>query len=155
MNTHTTAPTILEILKNSSYGLAFLFSADFLGFDGSAGAVLLLLMIADFVTGTIRSAVVNGLPSIKSSIGTKGLLAKILTIVGIVSLALTFKGIGVDPGASMSGIISVFILAEAYSILGNVHSTLTGQPKSEYDAVAFLIKIARTALDKLADKTKI
>lgn len=150
-----TAPTIIDILRNTSYGMAFLFSADFLGLDGTAGSVLLLLMVADFITGTIRSAVVNGLPTLKSSVGTKGLLAKILVIVGIISLSLSFKGVGIDPGSTMSGIVSIFILAEAYSILGNIHSTLTRQPKSEYDAVAVVIKIVRSALDKLTDKTKI
>lgn len=149
-----TALNTLTIAKNTSYGIAFLLSADFLGFDPTAGAILLTLMTIDVFTGTIRSASVNGLPSIKSSVGTRGLLAKILTIAGLLSIALAFKGVGFDPTGAVSGITSVFILAEAYSIIGNIHSTITKKPKAEWDAVAFLVSLTRRALDKYAGKAK-
>lgn len=152
-----TAPTgflaFLVFIKNSSYGVGFILSANYLGFDPHAGSILITLMIADTVVGTIRSAVVKGMPSITSSIGTRGLLSKILTLVGLISLAFAFKGIGYDPVAAIQGIVTVFILAEAYSIIGNIHSTITKKPKVEYDAMAFLVSVVKSLLEKAVGKS--
>ena len=147
--TAESAPSIVDIIKNTTYGVAFLFSADFLGFDAQAGLVLGILMVVDVVTGIIRSAIVNGGPTVTSSIGTRGLLKKVLTISGLISFALAFKGIGFAPEIPISGIVSVFILAELYSIIGNVHSALTKQTKSEYDAVKYLIEFVGGALERM------
>lgn len=152
METPTAAIFLATILKNSSYGVAFIVGAEFLGFTPDAGAVLITLMIIDTVAGVTRSAAVNGLPSITSSIGTRGLLAKILTLLGLISLAVAFKGIGYDAQAAIQGVVTVFILAELYSIVGNIHSILTKKPKAEYDAMAFLVGVVKTALQKAAGK---
>ena len=142
----------LVFIKNSSYGVAFILSTAYLGFDPHAGSILITLMVLDTIVGTIRSATVNGLPSITSSVGTRGLLSKILTLVGLISLAFAFKGIGYNPVAAIQGIVSVFILAETYSIIGNIHSTITKQPKQEYDAIAFLVSMVKGLLEKAVGK---
>jgi phage-related holin len=147
-----TALSVASVLKNSAYGVAFIIGSEYLGFKAEAGAVLITLMIIDTCAGIARSAAVNGLPSITSSIGTRGLLAKILTLVGILSLAIAFKGIGYDAQNAVQGIVAVFILAETYSIVGNIHSILTGKQKAEYDAMAFLVGIVKNALQKTAGK---
>lgn len=143
---------LLATLRTSSYGLAFVLSAQYLGIDAEAGTILLLLMCLDVVTGVVRSAVVNGLPSIRSTVGTRGLLSKLLTLSGVLSVALAFKGIGYNAAPAIAGIVSVFILSEAYSIVGNVHSAVTRQPKAEYDALEFLIAMVRKVLDKYTGK---
>ena len=143
----------LTIVKNSSYGMAFIVGSEFLGFEPQAGSILITLMLTDTIVGTVRSAVVNGMPSITSSVGTRGLLAKILTLVGLISLAFAFKGVGYNAIAAIQGIVSVFILAEAYSIIGNVHSTITKKPKVEYDAMAFLVGTVKSLLEKAVGKS--
>ena len=153
MDTPTGFLAFLTFIKNSSYGVAFIVGSEFLGFEPQAGSILITLMLIDTIMGTIRSAVVNGLPSITSSIGTRGLLSKILTLVGLISLAFAFKGIGYDALAAINGVVSVFILAEAYSIIGNIHSALTGKPKVEYDAMAFLVGIVKSLLEKAVGKS--
>lgn len=154
METTASQVTLTTVLKNSSYGVAFVFGAEFLSFSPDAGFVLIVLMLIDTFTGVIRSAIVNGRPSVQSSIGIRGLLSKMLTIVGLISFALTFKGVGYDPGAAIQGVVVVFIFAELYSIVGNIHSSLTKQPKSEYDAMAFLVGIVGKLLEKAQGKPK-
>lgn len=140
--------TITTLLKNTSYGVLFVASAQFLHFNVDGLIVLLGLMIIDVITGIVRSGILNGCPSIKSSIGTRGLLAKILTLTGIFSFALAGKSIGFDLNAEVSAIVNVFVLAEMYSILGNIYSALNKTPKNEADAVGWLLKLVRTALEK-------
>jgi phage-related holin len=144
----TSKISLFATMKNSSYFLVYIWVTAFLSIEPQASAILLTLMVVDVITGIVRSAVLNGMVSIKSSIGTRGLLAKILTISGILSVALAFKGVGFEPSHAVGGIIAVFILAETYSILGNVHSAITRVPKNEYDAVAFLIGLVRSLLEK-------
>ena len=49
----------------------------------------------------------------------------------------------------MQGAVTVFILAEAYSVLGNVHSVRTGKPKMEFDAVAVILTQVRALIEKV------
>lgn len=139
---------LLTLIKNSSYAVGFVVASNFLGFAPQEGSILLTLMVIDVVTGVVRSCILHGGPSIRSSIGTRGVLAKILTLTGLITLAITFKGIGYSATAAIQGIVTVFILAESYSILGNIHSSLTLKEKKEYDAVAFLVGIVRRMLEK-------
>lgn len=155
MDTPTGFIGFLTLVKNSSYGVAFILGSEFLGFEPQAGSILVTLMLIDTIVGTIRSASVNGLPSITSSVGTRGLLSKILTLVGLISLAFAFKGLGYNALAAIQGIVSVFILAEAYSIIGNIHSTITKKPKAEYDAMAFLVGVVKSLLEKAVGKQQL
>ena len=100
----------------------------------------------------IRSFVVNGGSSITSSVGIRGLLAKILTITAIFSFALAAKGVGFNVGSTIQGVVMVFTLAETYSIIGNVNSAITGKAKVEFDAVAYMLQKVKDLLDSLTAK---
>lgn len=138
-------------VKNSSYVVAFVYATTYLGFEPKALAALMALMLIDTITGVIRSVVLHGGTSVTSSLGTRGLLAKLLVISGLMSLGIASIGVGFDSDIirpMISGVVIVFTLAELYSILGNVHSAMTRTPKSEYDAMGFLVRTVRDVLMK-------
>lgn len=141
--------TLTVILKNLSYVAVFMVSLEWLGFSPQAMWIFAALMVIDVFTGIIRSARLNGCASIKSSAAKRGLISKILTITALFSVALAGKGVGFDMSGMLQGAVNVFILAELYSILGNIHSARTCEPKVEFDAVAFMLKQVKALLDKL------
>ena len=143
--------SLVTAVKNVSYLSAFLISANFVGFQPESLAILIGLMVMDVFTGIVRSAVVNGGASIKSAVGIKGLLAKLLVLTALFSFALAAKEVGFSGTALAEGVVMTFILAETYSILGNVHSALSKSNKIEYDAVSNLMKVAKGLLGKLLD----
>lgn len=151
MDTVLTSSSLWTSFKNTSYFIVFVYATAFLGFEPRALAALLSLMLIDTITGIVRSFVLHGGTSITSSLGTRGLLAKLLVISGLLSLGIASIGMGFDTNVikpMMSSIVIVFTLAELYSILGNIHSAVTRQPKSEYDAMGFLMRVVRDLLMK-------
>lgn len=134
------------LIKNSTYVLAYFITIQYLGFNPETLAIYSVLMVLDVFTGVVRSAMVKGWTSVKSSLGIRGMLKKILVLTGIFSVALTAKGVGFDITMFVQSTLNVFILAEAYSILGNIHSAITKKPKSEFDAVTYLLNKVEVAL---------
>lgn len=147
----------IAAIKNSTYVAAFVLANQYMGYHPESMAILMTLMLVDTITGTIRSGVVNGGPSVTSTIGTKGLLSKILLLTSIFSFGFAMKGIGFELEnirSLMHSVVVVFILSEVYSVVGNVHSTLTRKPKAEYDALAWLLRLIRDTLIKVTGKPK-
>ena len=106
-------------------------------------------MILDVITGVSRAFCNDGGPSIKSAILRKGLLAKFLLFSGLFSMALTAKGLGYDSTVYAQGIINVIMIGELFSILGNIYSIKTGEPKMEFDALAWMLGRVKALLDKV------
>jgi hypothetical protein len=136
-------------LKNLSYIGGFFFAVEFLGFNPQSIVILALLMLTDIVTGVTRVWINEGGREIRSSALKKGLTAKALLSSGVFAIALTSKGVGFDFQSIASGGIMVLMLGECYSILGNIHSARTGEPKVEFDALAVIIKRIKRLLDKI------
>lgn len=141
-------PFSLTVLKNLSYIAAFFAFGEYLGFETEVMAIFVSLMIIDVFTGVVRAYVVEGGKAVRSAIGTRGILAKVLLITAIFSVALAGKGIGVEAVAFANGAMGVLILSEAYSILGNIHSSRTRKPKAEFDAVTWMLAQVRFLLEK-------
>lgn len=139
----------LAALKNISYVAAFIAGSEFLGFNPEALAALIFLMLLDLITGVIRAGIVNGGRSIKSSILRNGILAKVLLLVSLLAMGITTEGVGLDIGLFSQGVVSVLMLGELYSILGNVHSVKTGEKKVEFDAVGWLLGKVKDALNNV------
>lgn len=135
-------------LKNISYGVVFLATTEYFGFNPESLGVLIVLMIVDITTGIIRACVQEGCHSVRSSIGVRGVLSKFLVLASLFSVGLAGQGVGFEMQAIVQGAVNILILAELYSILGNVHSARTGKRKNEFDAVAFLLKQVRGLLIK-------
>ncbi|OGG65115.1 hypothetical protein A2Z56_02390 [Candidatus Kaiserbacteria bacterium RIFCSPHIGHO2_12_45_16] len=126
-------------LKNSAYVLAFVSSIEYLGFKPEMLAVLGALMIIDIVTAIARVWLNEGGRNIKSAVLKKGITAKLLLWAGLFSVAITSKALGFEMQEFAQGVVSVIILGELFSILGNIHSARTGEPKMEFDALAWML----------------
>ncbi len=138
----------LTTLKNLSYLGVFFVTTEYLGFNPEALSVLIVLMSVDVATGVIRACAQEGCRSIKSSIGMRGVLAKILVLTGLFCVALAGKGVGFDMNGLVQGAVNIFILSELYSVLGNIHSARTGKKKNEFDAVAYMLNSVKDLLRK-------
>lgn len=135
-------------IKNLSYVVAFMASLEWLGLNPQAVTIFSILMVIDVVTGVTRAAIVEGGRSVRSAILKRGILAKLLVLTALFSVALTGKGIGLDMKILVQSTVTVLILGELYSILGNIHSVRTGNQKMEFDAVAFLLARVRELIEK-------
>ena len=132
--------TFFTVLKNSSYVLAFMASVEYLGFNPEVLVIFTILMVIDLITGIVRSIMVDGGSTFTSTAIRDGIFKKILLLGAIFTLGLAGRGVGFDLSPLIQASITVLILAETYSILGNIHSARTGKTKNEFDAVSFILK---------------
>lgn len=138
----------LTAIKNWSYVAAFFASTAYLGLNGESVLILTVLICVDIATGVARSSIVDGPRSIKSSRLAAGTLSKMLLIIVPMVLALAGKGVGIDMQAIAQASITVLILSQAYSIIGNIHSIQTGEEKAEFDAISFILVQIRNSLER-------
>lgn len=137
------------VLKNSSYVLAFVAGMEYLGFNPKMMAVLGTLMLIDIFTAIARVWMNEGGRNIKSAVLKKGITAKLLLWTGLFSVAITSKALDFEMHEFGQGVVSVIILGELYSVLGNIHSARTGSPKVEFDAVAWMLGRVKDMLNKI------
>lgn len=140
--------SIIALAKNFSYFVAFVASMEWLGLNHQAVTVFAALMLIDVFTGILRAFLVEGGRSVRSATLKRGVLAKLLMLTALFSVALTGKGLGFDISGLVQAAVNVLILGELYSILGNVHSVRTGNQKVEFDAVAFLLERVKELINK-------
>lgn len=140
--------SLIVIVKNISYVAAFLATVEWLGFNTQSLSIFIILMVLDVFTGIVRSCVTEGCHTIRSSIGIRGMLSKILLLTALLSVALASKAVGFEPTLLAQGMVNVLILAELYSILGNIYSAKTGKKKVEFDAVKYMLDRVKELLIK-------
>ncbi len=145
----TTIATSSVVFKNGSYIVAFWYSFEYLGFNIEALTILGLLMSFDILTAIVRVWLNEGGQQIKSSVLKKGVASKCLLLGGLISVALASKSVGFEFQHFAQAVVSVITLGELYSILGNIHSARTGQPKVEFDAVAWMLARVRDILTNI------
>lgn len=146
----STIPTlsVTALIKNGSYVAAFMLGLDYLNLTPISVEVLAWFIVADMITGILRTIVLHGGASFKSSIWERGLVAKSLIIFLPFGVALAGKGIGVDISYLAQNCLNVFILSELYSIIGNIYSIKTGSVKVEFDAIGWLYNGVKDLLKK-------
>jgi phage-related holin len=147
--------SIWAALKNASYVAAFFATTQYLGLLPESVAVLTALIAIDIVTGIIKSGVLYGWRSIRSSRLASGTLAKMLLVLIPMCLALAGKGVSIDMHALAQGSITVLVLSQAYSVIGNIHAVQTRTDKNEFDAVAYILRSLRDLLERFMDKTSV
>jgi len=141
--------TTTALIKNSSYFVAFIAAAEWLGFKPEMLAVLGALMLMDIITAIARVWLNEGGRNIKSAVLKRGITAKLLLWAGLFAVAITSKALGFEMHEFATGTISVIILGELYSVLGNIHSARTGEIKVEFDAVAWMLGRVKDMLAKV------
>lgn len=145
--TELASTTIL--FKNFSYILIFIASIEYLGFKPEMLGVLGLLMIIDIITAIARVWLNEGGQNIRSAVLKRGITAKLLLWAGLFSVAIASKALGFEMHEFAQGTVSVIILGELYSVLGNIHSARTGAVKVEFDALAWMLGRVKEMLTKL------
>lgn len=140
---------VAVVAKNSSYLLVFFASIEYLGFNPEALGILGALMLIDIVTAICRVWLNEGGQNIRSAVLKRGVTAKLLLITGLFAVAISSKAFGFEMHDFAQGVVSVIILGELYSILGNIHSARTGEVKVEFDAVAWMLSKVKEMLAKL------
>jgi len=109
--------------------------------------ILAILLAFDFITGVFKVIVIKG--SLRSCRAMAGILTKISVMIMVFALALMAKGLNMNFEIYISTFISLLILSETYSIVGNVYSIKTKEEVAEFDAVAMTIKKVRVTIEKL------
>jgi len=131
-------------IKNLFYIPAFIGGA--IGCPAETCQVLVTLMFVDMITGIMKSGKLNGWRSIKSSLMAFGFTSKLALLLVPVVIALAGKGINIDLLFLATGAITVLVLSETYSILGNIQAIRTGKEVPEFDVVGIMIKKIRETL---------
>lgn len=131
------------IMFNSLY-IVLLPLLNYLNLDIETVAILGVLLIIDFLTGTIKALVIKG--DLRSYRAIAGILTKGSILFLVFTLALMAKALDLNFIAYLNLFVSALIISETYSIFGNAYSAITKQEVEEIDAVAIVIKKVRAAI---------
>ena len=145
----------INLIKNGLYIPAFLMAVGLEEQTSWGIFVLTVFMLLDVVVGVLASYKIDGKKSIKSRKATAGVVAKGMIVLIPMIISLTGKGIGMDMNFWNRGFLSVLILSELYSILGNIHSFKVGIRMPEIDAVSLVLGRIRKVVLDILEKTKI
>jgi len=145
------------LIKHLTYFFAFIIGS--VGLATEAFAIFGVLIVIDTITGVVRTITIRGGDSFTSLQLTGGVISKGLVISVPLIVAWAGRGAGLDLTLVAQGILSVLILAEAYSILGNIHAIHVKRDVKEFDAVAWILGMTRNRLEHYlkttgGDKTK-
>lgn len=114
--------------------------------------ILISLMCLDMATGTVKAYVSK--QDITSRRWVAGFLSKLVVLLIPFVIALMAKGVDIDVKWFVSLSMSILIVAESYSILGNVHTIKTGEAVAEIDAVSAIIKALRNLFESMIERGK-
>lgn len=145
---YTQVPTAAKYGTALLYG-PFVFLMETLQLDQDSMSVLTVLVLIDIFTGVMKTLALGKKPSSRRLLN--GFISKVLLLLVPIVFALAVKGIGVDAKSMLYMILSVLILSETYSIIGNVYTVKTRKEVEEFDAVAVILKMIRKYLDRLTD----
>ena len=126
----------------------------FVGLPIENYSILFYLMVFDIITGLIASYVIRGKHSLKSHVFTVGILSKLLIMLIPLVIALVAKGIDIDIVWFASHALSLFILSEGYSIIGNIISIRQRKYIAEFDAISWVLNFLRKGLLKFMGVNK-
>jgi len=112
--------------------------------------VLTVLIVIDFVTGLGKAHTLK--EHITSNKMKYGVVSKASILLIVFSLAVAGKAIDADIHVLLEFLISMLVISELYSIIGNVVCIRSGEEMPEYDAISIIGKRIRNLLDKMAGK---
>lgn len=127
-------------------GTLLSWSLVYLWLPKDAVMIFAVLMAVDFVTGVI-SAYVDDKTKVRSQTAIKWAVKKVSIFLVPFVVALMLKGAWYDAGWMVTTILSILIVSEWYSILGNIYSIKTGNKVTEIDALWYILELVRKFLD--------
>ena len=110
----------------------------YLNLDWESLTLLAILLIIDFVTGIAKVYVINK-KNLKSYKAIAGVLAKISVLLIPIVLAIVAKQAQYDMYFFTNTVITMLMLAEAFSIIGNIRSIHQRKEVEEVDAMSFVL----------------
>ena len=132
------------IVKHLGYIPAVIF-----GLSTHSYAILALFILIDTFTGVLRAGLLHGWQEVTSFKFTTGLISKLLVVLIPMMIALAGKGVGLDLTFLAQSSIGMLILAQFYSILGNIHAIKIRKDVREFDAVSWVITRIQEVVEKL------
>ena len=122
----------------------------FLEIDAKKLSILVILMCIDMLTGTFKAYRTK--ENITSRRWIAGFLSKLVVLLVPFTIALMAKGVDFDVKWFIGFSISIMVIAEAYSILGNIYTFKTGEAVAEIDAVSAIIKVLRNFIENMIER---
>ena len=122
----------------------------FLEIDAKKLSILVVLMCIDMLTGTFKAYRTK--ENITSRRWIAGFLSKLVVLLVPFTIALMAKGVYFDVKWFIGFSLSIMVIAEAYSILGNIYTFKTGEAVAEIDAVSAIIKVLRNFLENMIER---
>ncbi|WP_373069820.1 phage holin family protein [Sulfurimonas sp.] len=111
-------------------------------------SIYAVLLIIDLFTGWIKA---GKLGEPRTSVRMKyGILTKLMLLLMPIVLALGAKAVGVEFKTILDVCMTILVLSEVYSIIGNMYTIKSGGELPEYDAIAMIGGKIRTFLIRLA-----
>ena len=122
----------------------------FLEIDAKKLSILVVLMCIDMLTGTFKAYRTK--ENITSRRWIAGFLSKLVVLLIPFTIALMAKGVDFDVKWFIGFSLSIMVIAEAYSILGNIYTFKTGEAVAEIDAVSAIIKVLRNFIENMIER---
>ena len=122
----------------------------FLEIDTKKLSILVVLMCIDMLTGTLKAYRTK--ENITSRRWIAGFLSKLVVLLVPFTIALMAKGVDFDVKWFIGFSLSIMVIAEAYSILGNIYTFKTGEAVAEIDAVSAIIKVLRNFIENMIER---
>lgn len=142
--------SVVGLTKAFSYGILVPLFA-YTGISYELVIILTVLIGMDCVTALIREVIVGN--QVTSRTLWVGFTAKTLLIIVPFVLILVGKGANIDMSPIAKLVLSTFIIAEGYSILGNIVQIRNkDETLSEQDAITYVLRKAQAIIKNLLDR---
>ncbi len=126
-----------SVLMNIAY-VPFIACCVYLQLSWESMTFLAILLLIDFITGIAKVYIINK-KELKSYRAIAGIISKTSILLIPLVLSIAAKQVGYDMRLFTDAIISMLILAETFSIIGNIRSIHTGKRVEEIDAISFVL----------------
>lgn len=131
--------------------IPFVTACNYFNISSESLGILAILLVIDYMTGIAKTYVINK-EDIRSYRAIAGIIAKVSVLLVPITLAVAAKQINYDLSAFVDTVISMLVLAEVYSIIGNIRSIQSGKPVYEIDAVSFVLGKVSNMIEELLRK---
>lgn len=126
--------------------LPFVALSNYLDFNWELFAPLAMLLFLDYLTGWIKVWIVDP-ENLKSHRAIAGIITKAVVLVIPVAFLIAGKQIEMLTTVGYS-IIAMLVLAELYSIIGNIRSIVERKEVPEVDALRFVLRKIASIIEK-------
>lgn len=134
----TTAAKGGNIFMNLAY-LPVLACCSYLGVSWESLTLLAALLFIDYTTGVAKVYVINR-SELKSYKAIAGILAKSSILLLPIVFSIVAKQANIDISSFVDTIITMLVMAETFSIVGNIRSIHARKEVAEVDAVSIVLK---------------